>query len=69
MIGEKSSSSTSKSVTASSADIFSNFAARRAARAYERGFRTEIVSGDQSLKLACLGVELFLSSVYSDAGL
>jgi Uma2 family endonuclease len=35
----------------------------------ERGFRTEIVSGDQSLKLACVGVELALSSIYSDAGL
>lgn len=35
----------------------------------ERGFRTEIVTGDQPLKLACIGIELALSPIYSDAGL
>ncbi len=35
----------------------------------ESGFRTEIVAGDQPLKLASLGVELSLSALYVTAGL
>jgi Uma2 family endonuclease len=35
----------------------------------ERGFRTEVIAGDQPFKLACLGIELALPSIYSDAGL
>ena len=34
----------------------------------ERGFRTEVITGEQPLKLRCVGVELALSSIYSDAG-
>jgi Uma2 family endonuclease len=35
----------------------------------ERGFRTEVITGDQPLKLACLGIELAVSTIYSDARL
>jgi Uma2 family endonuclease len=35
----------------------------------ERGFRTEVIVGDRPLKLACLGIELALSTIYSDARL
>jgi Uma2 family endonuclease len=35
----------------------------------ERGFRTEVITGEQPLKLRCLDLELALSSIYSDAGL
>jgi Uma2 family endonuclease len=35
----------------------------------ELGFRTEIIADDQPLKLACLGVELGLSTIYTIAGL
>ncbi len=35
----------------------------------ERGFRTEIVADGRPAKIACLGVELSLSSIYADAGL
>ena len=35
----------------------------------ELGFRTEIVADDQPLKLACLGVELAVSTIYATAGL
>jgi Uma2 family endonuclease len=35
----------------------------------ELGFRTEIVVGDQPLKLACIGIELALSTIYVTAGL
>jgi Uma2 family endonuclease len=34
-----------------------------------RGFRTEIIEGDQQLVVACLGVELSLLSIYAPAGL
>lgn len=35
----------------------------------ERGFRTEVITGEQRVPLPCLGAELSLATVYSDAGL
>jgi Uma2 family endonuclease len=35
----------------------------------ESGFRSVVITGEQSARLGCIGVELVLSSVYSDAGL
>ena len=34
-----------------------------------RGFRTQVLAGDQQLKLASLGIELSLSSIYTNARL
>ena len=35
----------------------------------ERGFRSEVVTDGQRIELACIGVDLALSSIYADAGL
>lgn len=35
----------------------------------ERGFRTEVLTGDQRVPLPSIGAELVLAAVYSDAGL
>jgi len=35
----------------------------------ERGFRTEVITGEQRVPLPCVGAELSLATVYSDAGL
>jgi len=57
-----------KSIAALQAVLLFSHTSRRI-ELHERGVRSEVVTDGQRIELACIGVDLALSSIYADAGL